>query len=154
MTLFQCKQVTATVHSKNIMTFMTLDLRDDHSGNIVGQDQEFWILNAVKRRFEERWKRYNRTLFLWDYFRDCTNWKMHHRKWYFKRFHCNVVNALLGQVFLRVLQFSPINIIPPWLSILVYHLRDKPQAHWWHSSDIVWLPQHEQQQMSYSPMWG
>jgi hypothetical protein len=25
----------------------------------------------------------------------------------------------LGQVFLRILKFSPVNIIPPWLSILI-----------------------------------
>jgi hypothetical protein len=31
----------------------------------------------------------------------------------------------LGQVFLQVLQFSPISIIPPWLSILIYHLGDE-----------------------------
>jgi hypothetical protein len=31
----------------------------------------------------------------------------------------------LGQVFLRVLRFSPVNIIPPWLSILIYHLVDE-----------------------------
>jgi hypothetical protein len=28
----------------------------------------------------------------------------------------------LGQVFLRVLKFSPVIIIPLWLSILIYHL--------------------------------
>jgi hypothetical protein len=28
----------------------------------------------------------------------------------------------LGQVFIRVLMFSPVNIIPPWLSMLIYRL--------------------------------
>jgi hypothetical protein len=27
--------------------------------------------------------------------------------------------------------FSPVNIIPPWLSILMYHLGDEQQARWW-----------------------
>jgi hypothetical protein len=31
----------------------------------------------------------------------------------------------LEQVFLRVLRLSPVNIIPPWLSILVCHLGDE-----------------------------
>jgi hypothetical protein len=28
-----------------------------------------------------------------------------------------------GQVYLRDVPFSPVNIIPPWLYILIYHLR-------------------------------
>jgi hypothetical protein len=28
------------------------------------------------------------------------------------------------QVFLQVLQFSPVNVIPLWLCILIYHLWD------------------------------
>jgi hypothetical protein len=31
----------------------------------------------------------------------------------------------LGQVFLRVLRFYPVSIIPPWLSMLIYHLEDE-----------------------------
>jgi hypothetical protein len=31
----------------------------------------------------------------------------------------------LGQVYLRVLRFPPGNIIPPWPSILIHHLRDE-----------------------------
>jgi hypothetical protein len=31
----------------------------------------------------------------------------------------------LGQIFFRVLCFSPVSIIPPWLSILTDHLVDK-----------------------------
>jgi hypothetical protein len=31
----------------------------------------------------------------------------------------------LGQVFLRVLQFSSVNIIPSYLSMLIYHLDDE-----------------------------
>jgi hypothetical protein len=26
---------------------------------------------------------------------------------------------------------SPVNIIPPWLSIVIHHLGDKQKAHWW-----------------------
>jgi hypothetical protein len=37
----------------------------------------------------------------------------------------------LGQVFLQVLQFSPVSIMPPWLLILIYHLRDEQQTGWW-----------------------
>jgi hypothetical protein len=31
-----------------------------------------------------------------------------------------VDKVALGQVFLQVLQFSPVNIIPPWLSITLW----------------------------------
>jgi hypothetical protein len=36
-----------------------------------------------------------------------------------------VYNFALGQVFLRVLPFSLVSIIPPWLFILAYHLGDE-----------------------------
>jgi hypothetical protein len=36
-----------------------------------------------------------------------------------------VDKVALGQVFLRVLLFSPVNIVPPWLSTLIYHLGDE-----------------------------
>jgi hypothetical protein len=36
-----------------------------------------------------------------------------------------VEKVALGQTFLRVLRFSPGNIIPPSFSILIYHLRDE-----------------------------
>jgi hypothetical protein len=36
-----------------------------------------------------------------------------------------VDKVALGQVFLRVLRFSPVSIILPELSILIYHLRDE-----------------------------
>jgi hypothetical protein len=40
-----------------------------------------------------------------------------------------VVNdVILAQVLLRAPGFSPVNIIPPWLFILRYHLGDKQQA--------------------------
>jgi branched-subunit amino acid transport protein len=48
-----------------------------------------------------------------------------------------VDKVTLGQVFLQVLQFSPVNIIPPWLSIIIYHLGDEQ---WWMQfKDIVSL---------------
>jgi hypothetical protein len=31
----------------------------------------------------------------------------------------------LEQGLLRVLPYSPVSIIPPWLSIVIYHLRDE-----------------------------
>jgi hypothetical protein len=36
-----------------------------------------------------------------------------------------VDKGALGQVFLRALRFSPVNIIPPSFSILIYHLADE-----------------------------
>jgi hypothetical protein len=35
-----------------------------------------------------------------------------------------VDEAALGQVLLRVLRFSPANIIPPWVSTLIHYLGD------------------------------
>jgi hypothetical protein len=37
----------------------------------------------------------------------------------------------LGQAFLRVIRFLPVNIIPPWLSMLVHHLEDKQEDLRW-----------------------
>jgi hypothetical protein len=37
----------------------------------------------------------------------------------------------LGQVYLRAMLFLSVDIIPPWPSILIYHLGDKQQARWW-----------------------
>jgi hypothetical protein len=28
-------------------------------------------------------------------------------------------------------EFSPVDIIPPWFSVLIDHLVDERQAHWW-----------------------
>jgi hypothetical protein len=36
-----------------------------------------------------------------------------------------VDKVTLGQEFLPVLQFFHINIIPPWFSVLIYHLGDE-----------------------------
>jgi hypothetical protein len=36
-----------------------------------------------------------------------------------------VDRVALGQGFFRVSQFFPVNIIPPWLSMLIYNLRDE-----------------------------
>jgi hypothetical protein len=36
-----------------------------------------------------------------------------------------VDKVALGQAFLRVLRFFPVNIIPRWLSKLMYHLGDE-----------------------------
>jgi hypothetical protein len=40
-----------------------------------------------------------------------------------KRFVADTV--ALGQFFFQVLRFSPVNIIPPTLSILMYHVGDE-----------------------------
>jgi hypothetical protein len=31
-----------------------------------------------------------------------------------------VDKVALGQAFLRVLRFSPLSVVPPWLSVLIY----------------------------------
>jgi hypothetical protein len=36
-----------------------------------------------------------------------------------------VDKVALGQIFLRVLRVFPVNIIPPWLFTLIYHLGDE-----------------------------
>jgi hypothetical protein len=42
-----------------------------------------------------------------------------------------VDKAALGQVYPRVLQFSPVRIIRSWLFILIHYLGDEQQALWW-----------------------
>jgi hypothetical protein len=38
-----------------------------------------------------------------------------------------VAKGVLGQVFICVIRFSPVNIIPPWLSILIiWVMKKKP----------------------------
>jgi hypothetical protein len=57
-----------------------------------------------------------------------------------------VVNKVaLGQGSLLVLRFPPVNIIPPWFSLLISHLGDEQQPHWWPQfRDTVSLHRHEQ----------
>jgi hypothetical protein len=56
------------------------------------------------------------------------------------------VRSGIGTGFLRVLRVSPLNIIPPCLSILMYHLGYEQQARWWlQFRDIVSPHRHEQQ---------
>jgi hypothetical protein len=38
------------------------------------------------------------------------------------RVRARVDKVALGQIFLKVFLFSPVNIIPPWLSTLIYNL--------------------------------
>jgi hypothetical protein len=55
-----------------------------------------------------------------------------------------VDKVALGQASLRVLRFSPVNIIPPWLSILIYQLGDEQRSRWLSQiRDIVSLHRHE-----------
>jgi hypothetical protein len=42
-----------------------------------------------------------------------------------------VAKVALEQVFLQLLLFSSVNIIPPWLSMLTYHRGDEQYASWW-----------------------
>jgi hypothetical protein len=42
-----------------------------------------------------------------------------------------VHKVALRQVFLRVLQLPPVNIITTWLSILICHVGDEQYVHWW-----------------------
>jgi hypothetical protein len=39
-----------------------------------------------------------------------------------------VEKVALGQDFLGIVRFSPVSIIPPWLSMLIYHLGDEEQG--------------------------
>jgi hypothetical protein len=39
-----------------------------------------------------------------------------------------VEKVALGQVSLRGLRFFSVSILPPWRSMLIYHLKDKQQA--------------------------
>jgi hypothetical protein len=41
-----------------------------------------------------------------------------------------VDKAALRQVLLRILRFSPVSVIPPWLSHLISS-RDEQQGYWW-----------------------
>jgi hypothetical protein len=57
-----------------------------------------------------------------------------------------VDKVALGQVFLRVIRLSPVNIIPTWLSILL-SLGYEQQARWWPQfRDVVSPYQHEHEQ--------
>jgi hypothetical protein len=49
-----------------------------------------------------------------------------------------------GHVSLRVFRFSPVTIIPPWLSMLIYNVRDEQKARWPQFRDIASSHQHEQ----------
>jgi hypothetical protein len=57
-----------------------------------------------------------------------------------------VDNMTMGQVFLRVVRFSSVNIISPGLHNH-FHLEDEQQVRWWPQfRDTVSTPRHEQQQ--------
>jgi hypothetical protein len=48
--------------------------------------------------------------------------------------------------FSPISSVSPVNIIPPWLSTLVYYLGDKQEASWWQQfRDVVSSHRHKQQ---------
>jgi hypothetical protein len=51
-----------------------------------------------------------------------------------------VDKVALRQVFVLVLLFSPVSIIPPQLSIVIYHLGDEQKARWWPEFRDIVLP--------------
>jgi hypothetical protein len=53
--------------------------------------------------------------------------------------------AALGQAFIRVLRVSLVDITPPWLSILLYHLGDEQQVRWSRQFTDITPHRHEQQ---------
>jgi hypothetical protein len=55
----------------------------------------------------------------------------------------------LGQVLFRVLQFFTI-IIPPWLSKLIYNLRDEQQALLWPQFRDIVSPDRQEKNMKNS----
>ena len=54
--------------AKKLHNFHYFFLKNDYSGNTVGQDQNFWTTDMGKQRFEEQCFRYNSTLFIWVIF--------------------------------------------------------------------------------------
>jgi hypothetical protein len=61
-----------------------------------------------------------------------------------------VDTVTLGQVSLRVLWLYPVSIMPPRLSILIYHLEDEQYARCWPQfRDIVSPHRHEQKRQTY-----
>jgi hypothetical protein len=54
----------------------------------------------------------------------------------------------IRQPYLRVLRFSPVNIIPPWFSKLKYHLEDKEARLGLQFRDIFLPHRHEQHEQN------
>jgi hypothetical protein len=56
--------------------------------SILGEYQEFWIINVVRKHFGEQCIWYNYTLFIWKIFWDWKKWrimgKQHTRDWWIK----------------------------------------------------------------------
>jgi hypothetical protein len=50
------------------------------------------------------------------------------------------VQSGTGTGFLWVLPLFPANIIPPWLSVLIYHLGDEQWARWWSQPETLSHP--------------
>jgi hypothetical protein len=60
---------------------------------------------------------------------------------------CGVQNCT-GTDFSPSSWFSPVNIIPPWLSIPIYHQGEEQQTCWWPQFRDIDLPnQHEHEQL-------
>jgi hypothetical protein len=59
-----------------------------------------------------------------------------------------VEKVALGQVFLRVLRFSPVNIIPPSLSNSYHHQGDEQYVRYWQQFRDVVLPHQNQSFLS------
>jgi hypothetical protein len=49
-------------------------------------------------------------------------------------------------------EFSLVDIIPPWFSMLIYNLGHKQQARWWlHFKDVISPHQHDHYQTVVKP---
>jgi hypothetical protein len=72
-----------------------------------------------------------------------------------------VDKVALAKVFLRVPRFSPVNIIPPWFSILIYHLGmnnrpvDGHSSETYHLTPFTWITtiQHSEHSTQVSCGW-
>jgi hypothetical protein len=57
-----------------------------------------------------------------------------------------VIKVTVGPIFLRVLRFSSVNIIPPWQSIPTYTVHEQYALWWPQFRDIVSFHRREQRQ--------
>jgi len=57
--------VTTTLHSKPSYYFHVSHLRNNHSGTVVGEDQELWAADVVKFTLKSRLCLIIYTLFIW-----------------------------------------------------------------------------------------
>ena len=75
------RQVTTVIQSKHIMLLLLHYFSYACSGNIVGQNQEFWT-DAGKWHFKEQYMQHNYVLILWAIYQDQKKWKILAGKWH------------------------------------------------------------------------